>query len=289
MKIASDIFDAADAEKVTVFSLLDLSAAFDTIDHSILLQRLTYTTVSLVLLNDGSSLFLLDVLLLSTFKVSNRLDPCYHVLCRKGPSLVNLYTADVIHIAHSFGVTVHCYADDLQLYVYCTVAEAPAALQRILGCIEAIDSWMGSNRLKLNPDKTQLIWLGTKQRLATLDITPVRLHEGTVIKPSTSVRNLGVIFDSELSMLEHVSSVTRAYFYHLQQLRFVRYSLIPDCAKMLVHAFFSSKVDYRNSLLYSATAQVTRRLQVVMNAVARLIGGLKRFDHIMPAVKDKLH
>ena len=139
--------------------------------------------------------FLLDVLLLSTFKASNRLDPCYHVLCRKGP-----YTADVIRIAHSFGVIVHCCADDLQLYVHFTVAEAPAALQRILSCIEVIDIWMGSNRLKPNPDKTQLTWLGTKQRLTTLDIIPVRLHDGTVVKPSISVRNLGVIFDSELSM-----------------------------------------------------------------------------------------
>ena len=79
-----------------------------------------------------------------------------------GPLLFNLYTADVIRIAQSFGVTVHCQADDLQLYVRCTVAEAPAALQRILSCIEAIDSWMGSKRLKLNPDRTQLIWLGTR-------------------------------------------------------------------------------------------------------------------------------
>ena len=79
-----------------------------------------------------------------------------------GPLLFNSYTADVIHIAHSFGITVHCYADDLQLYVHGTVAEAPAALQRILSCIEAIDNWMGSNRLKLNPEKIQLIWLGTK-------------------------------------------------------------------------------------------------------------------------------
>ena len=54
LKIASDIFDAADAEKVTVLSLLDLSAVFDTVDHSILLQRLTYTrTVSLALLYSG--------------------------------------------------------------------------------------------------------------------------------------------------------------------------------------------------------------------------------------------
>ena len=191
------------------------------------------------------------------------------------PFLFNLYTADVIRIAHSFSITVNCCADDLQLYVHCSVAEAPAALQRILSCIEAIDNWMGSNRLKLSPDKTQLKWLGTKQRLVTLDITPNRLHDGTVIKPSTSVRNLGVIFDSELSMSEHVSSVTRTCFYHQRLLRFVRHLLTPDCAKMLVHAFVSSKVDYCNFLLYGATAQVTRRLQAVMNSAARFICGLK--------------
>ena len=58
---------------------------------------------------------------------------------------------------------------------------------------------------------------------------------------------------------------------------------------MLVHTFVSSKVNYSNSLLYSATAQVTRRLQAVMKAAARLICGFKRFDHIMPAVRDELH
>ena len=125
-----------------------------------------------------------------------------------GSLIFNLYTADVIRIAQSLGVTVHWYADDLQLDVHCTLAEAPAALQRILSCIEAIDSWMDSNQLKFNPDKTQLIWLGTRQRLATLDIIPVRLHDGTVIKPSTSMRNLDIIFDSNLSMSDHVSSVT---------------------------------------------------------------------------------
>ena len=148
---------------------------------------------------------------------------------------------------------------------------------------------MGSNRLKLNPDKTQFIWLGTKHRLAILDITPVRLYDGTVIKPSTSVCNLGVIFDSELSMSEHVSSASRNCFYHVRQLRFVRHSQTPDCAKMLVHAFVNSKVVYCNSLLYGATAEVTRRLQVVMNAAAHLICGLKRFDHIKPVLIDELH
>ena len=293
LKIASDIFDAADAEKVTVLALLDLSAAFDTVDHSILLQRLNYTYGV-----TGTALqWIKSFLTGRSFAVNfqGQQSTRSTLSCSvpqgsvTGPLLFNLYTADVIRIAQSFGVTVHCYADDLQLYVHCAVTEAPAALQRILSCIEAIDKWMGSNRLKLNPDKTQLIWLGTKQRLATLNINPVRLFDGTVIKPSTSVRNLGVIFDSELSMSEHVNSVTRTCFYHLRQLRFVRHSLTSDCAKMLVHAFVSSKVDYCNSLLYGATAQVTRRLQAVMNAAARLICGLRRLDHITPAVRDELH
>jgi hypothetical protein len=162
-------------------------------------------------------------------------------------------------------------------------------MQQLLSCIEAIDKWMGSNRLKLNPDKTQIIWLGTRQRLAQLVISPVRLHDGTVIEPLTSVRILGVIFDSEMSMVEQVNSVTRACFYQLRQLRFVRHALTPDCAKMLVHAFIASKVDYCNSLLYGATAHVTRRLQAVLNAAARLISGARRFDHITPVLRDELH
>lgn len=86
---------------------------------------------------------------------------------------------------------------------------------------------MGSNRLKLNPDRTQVIWLGSRQRLATLDFTPLQLHDGTVIESSTSVRSLGVTFDSELTMNTHVRSVTQACFYQLRQLRFVRSSLTP--------------------------------------------------------------
>jgi hypothetical protein len=280
LKIASDVFEAADTGHVTALALLDLSAAFDTVDHGILLQRLSETYGI-----GGTALRWIKSFLTGRSLVVNfagQQSTCSMLTCGvpqgsvTGPLLFNLYTADVVRIAQSFDVHVHCYADDLQLYVHCTVHDAPAALQRLLRCIEAIDIWMGSNRLKLNPDKTQLIWLGTRQRLATLNIAPVCLHDGTVIKPSSSVRSLGVILDSELSMAEHVNSVTRMCFYHLRQLRFVRHSLTPDCAKMLVHAFISSKVDYCNSLLYGATAQVTRRLQAVMHASARMICGLDR-------------
>ena len=134
------------------------------------------------------------------------------------PLLFSLYTADVIRTAQSFGISKHCYADDLQLYVHCRADEAATAITQLLACIQAIDSWMGSNRLKMKPDKTQFIWLGLRQQLSVVDVTPFHLNNGTVIMPSITVRNLGAVFDCEMTMLYHVNSIMRSCFYHLRQL-----------------------------------------------------------------------
>ena len=77
-----------------------------------------------------------------------------------------------------------------------------------------------------------------------------------------------------MSFADHVNAVVRACFYQLRQLRFVRRLLTPDCAKTLVHAFVTSRVDYCNSLLHGASVHVMRHLQAVMIAAARLICGL---------------
>jgi hypothetical protein len=70
-----------------------------------------------------------------------------------------------------------------------------------------------------------------------------------------------------------------------RQLRFVRRCVTDDSAKMLVHAFISSRVDLCNSLLFEAMMQVTRKLQAVLNSFARLIPGLRRSNHITPALR----
>ena len=108
---------------------------------------------------------------------------------------------------------MHCFTDDIQLYVHCRAEEADATLARLPDCIRAIDAWMGSNRQKMNLDKTQMIWQGVRQQLAALLTTPVRLHDTTIVVPSTSVRNLGVLFDNKMTMAAHVNSITNNYFF----------------------------------------------------------------------------
>lgn len=143
LKIASDVFDAVDSGRITVLALLDLSATFDTVDHDILLQRLSHTYCI-----GGTALRWVQSFLTGRTLVVNFADQQSTrstLTCGvqqgsvTGPLLLNLYTADVIRIAQSFAVHVHCYVDDLQLYNHSTVGDAPAAAQRLLKCTEAID------------------------------------------------------------------------------------------------------------------------------------------------------
>ena len=201
---------------MTVVALLDSSATFDTVDHDILLRRLNIYGVG------GAVLCWITSFLSNRTQVVNFAggQPSQTTLTcsipqgsASGPILFALYTTDVIRIVQSFSVQVHCYADDIQLYIHCRADEADAALAHMLDCICAIDAWMRSNRLKMNPDKTQMMWLDTRQQLASLHVTPIRLHDGTTVVPSTSVRNLSVLFDNEMSMMAYVNSITSNCFF----------------------------------------------------------------------------
>ena len=85
-----------------------------------------------------------------------------------GPQLFSLYTAELADLASKYGVTLHAYADDNQLYVHCSISEAEQLAAKLAQCVTAIQHWMAANRLKLNPDKTELMWTGTRHSMDTL-------------------------------------------------------------------------------------------------------------------------
>jgi hypothetical protein len=82
-----------------------------------------------------------------------------------GPMLFTLYTADLESLAASFGVQIHTYADDNQLYIHCRPDGAISAATRLELCLDAVAHWMSSNRLRLNGSKTEVLWIGTKAAL----------------------------------------------------------------------------------------------------------------------------
>ena len=192
-----------------------------------------------------------------------------------GPSLFVLYSAEVLAIAESFGFQAHAYADDLQLYDHASLATCQSLVTRLSACVEAVAAWMASSRLRLNPTKTELIWLGASRYVRQCPVGPL-LVAGSLITPSTQVRDLGVTVDSELSLAAHINKVTLVCYYHIRQLRAVRRSL-PTCAvHALVRALVHSRLDYCNGVLANAPLGLYNKLQSVLRSAARLVLRLPR-------------
>ena len=287
LRVISDLLNSMDKQEVTLLGLLDLSAAFDCVDHDILLSRLERTYGIDGLAIEWIRSFLMDQTQQVAYRgqLSGILRLAFGVPQGSvlGPLLFLLYTAELLDIIKDQGMKAHSYADDTQVHVSTGAADVETAVQRFVSCTKKIESWMSSNRLKMNADKTQVIWIGSRQQLAKVDIMEFQLLSVNILF-STTVSNLGVHLDSRLTMQDHVAAMCCSCFFQLRQLRTIRSSLTTDAAKTL--AFVGGRLDYCNSLLYGVSRELLRRLQSVLNAAARFITGTRKYDHITPVLRS---
>jgi len=289
LRVLSDILGALDRGDLAALTLLDLSAAFDTVDHTTLIRRLeisygiggtvlgwfsTYLDQRLQFVRCRSSS--------STPSTSLCGVPQGSVL---GPILFLLYTADLIRLIEDSGLHPHLYADDTQIYGFCSPRDTTALVDRMTSCISDVCVWMKSNRLQLNASKTEFIWCASCRQQHQIPTTPLVLDNNT-IKPVSCVRDLGIYIDSDMSMKTHVSKTVSCCFNSLRQIRSIRRSVSRPVLLSLVTSLVLTRLDYGSATLAGVSGRLLDRLQSVLNAAARLVCDSRKYDHISPLLRD---
>ena len=267
LRVQNDILRATDQKNGVILVLLDLSAAFDTLDHGIMLTRLhdrfgvTDTALQWIaayLDSRTQSVSIGDVASTPTPLIYGV--PQGSVL---GPQFYCAYSSPIADIARLHGVDVHLYADDTQLYVsFDLKSDANQEISRIESCICDISSWMKSNKLKLNDSKTELLVLTSHRHVSSHSITDLQVGDSTV-HVVKEARNLGVTFDSSLKLDRHITNVCRSSYFHLRKIQTIRKFLTKKSCEQLIHAFVSTRLDGCNSLLHGLPAASLHRLQLV--------------------------
>ena len=290
LKVVNDLQTEVSSRNMVALVLLDLSSAFDTIDHDLLFHKLQNKFgISGSVLN-----WIKSYLKNRTFAVKiGNIEGKPVILIYGvpqgsilGPLLFVLYISDVVTIAQECGFNIHLYADDCQFYIgFNPLTDRTSNSTAVQNCFQRIKLWMKNNFLKLNIDKTQVMFLGRPQEISLFDVSLNIEDKDYYSDKNMDVKTLGVLLDSQLKMDKMVSQCIKTCYFNLKQLQSIRRCLDKDTKLMLVTTSILSRLDYCNILLTNVSVTLIKRLQKVLNASIRFIFNLKMSQSVTPYLK----
>ena len=266
--------------------LLDLSEAFDSLNHAILLAKLQSLGLShsapewfRSYLSERSQYVRIDS------EVSDLKNIGYGVPqgLILGPALFNIYLNDLPTIPH-FG-SLDSYVDDSKLYVSFPVKDVNTIVQQINEDLSLIASWCCHNHLLTGPDKTKLLVMGTRQMLQTLPDFHITLLEKE-IAPVASARDLGVQVDATLSYNEHITNISSTCMASLCQINRIKHLLDLRTLESVIKSLVFSKLYFCSTVWANTSKTNVRKLQKIQNFAARILTGTRKYDHITPVLND---
>ena len=283
--IMNDMIEITRNGDCGILIMLDLSAAFDTVDHDYLLEDLKTVGFEEDALRWYES-YLRDrevtVIIEKSRSITKKLTKGVPQGSVLGPMLFSIYTRELAWILKRHDIKYKLYADDTQFYI--PAKSVQDAERKIESIMKDIKSWMVKKKLKLNEEKTECMLFGRKNSLKKFDhVNRIKIGT-TTIEIVKKVKDLGVYIDKELKLEDQINHTVRTCNYHLRNIAFIRKYLDKKALKTLVSNHILSRLDYCNALYYALPKTTQRKLQRVQNSAARLITSVRQRERITPAL-----
>ena len=274
IKVVNDLLMACDEKQPTIVLLLDLSAAFDTVDQEKLLEILmneigiegtalrwfrSFLTErsQRVKINDSYS----DVVMLHFGVVQGSV---------LGPPLFNIYIRSLYTYMKESKFNIFGFADDQQLLKTFVPVLQVTAFDDINRCLSKIKTWMNEFFLCLNSNKTKILVICPPSIRDTIIIRGTYI-DNVCIRFVQHARNLGVVLDESMSFDQQIKSIIKSCIGKIRKIAEIKSFLTEEELKTIVCSSILSKIDYCNAIYYGINDSLLKKLQSVQNSGVHLI------------------
>ena len=291
VKVVNDILWDMENQKVSAMVAVDLSAAFDTVDHGILLHvlqnRFGITESALDWFESYLRPRYCKVKIRN--KYSRPLDLTFSVpqgSCA-GPVLYLAYASTLQEVIDPT-ISLYGYADD---HAVCRSFKASdkisetETIKSLENCAIQIKNWMDTNRLKMNSSKTEFMYYETAKQLAKSEIHQIDIN-GDWVDRVSKMKYLGVWLDDQLNLKHHITMKCRTAMLNLQRIKLIRQYITKEACHTLVRGLVISHLDYSNAIFCGLPNCTIKKLERVQRIAARLICGVKKYDSITEHMKS---
>ena len=296
VKLVNDILWNMDRQLVTSIVILDLSAAFDTVDHDLLLDileaRFGITGTARKWYESYLKPRRFRVVVGKEESHPRQLD--YSVLqgSIQGAFLFVAYASTLDEIVDSTTLELNGFADDHSI----RRAFKPSKLDHkdeletiviIEQSVLEIKSWMDQVHLKMNESKTEFIYFGWPSQLDKCIKTSININGEEIVRANIT-KYLGAYLDSKLDFKEHIKTKCKAAMLNIYKIRAARKNLTRSACNKLMVSLVLSHLDYANSLLGNLPKTSINKIQLVQNIAARITLGRRKYDSTTRCLQ-KLH
>jgi len=279
INVSDNLLITIDKKSASLLVLLDVSKAFDSLNHNLLLEKLRKLGLK------ASAVFWFSSYLSSRYQRVRYKDSVSEMLPLTngvpqesilGPVLFTIYINELISaITYSQAAA---YVDDSQLYKF-SVSDSSIAMAAVNQDLRNISKWCATNALLINPDKTKLVVVGSAQLIKRLPPISLSLL-GKTISPVPFAKDLGIYIDQCLTYDVHITKTASSCMNQLVHIRRIKHLLDKKTLLLLINSFVFSKLFYCSLVWGNTSKRNLHKLQLVQNFAARVVLGLRKFDHI---------